>query len=293
MSSDNVLYCHHDLTMDRTTTLEVRPGVSVRPISTREGSRCRGSARVGRAADMPAIPRLSAVLEAIGPHAVLCIEPKDDSAYPQADLRDRECRLEGLRDDQARLVEPSGSTWPTEAGTPCSLTWGTKQLPPGQRSRRSARRLDPDRDALVIPAYGDGGLFSAAITQRAVGTGCLGVGFPTPPPLGGRPVQPARGRRICVPHDRLPDQRRARAQPGRLGLGRALVRRAHPLPLQRSLRPLVGGRRSDRARSRRLPEPGSVVPDQGGDLPHLLRRHLRPATRGPVAASVDRVRPHR
>jgi hypothetical protein len=126
---------------------------------------------------MPAIPRLSAVLEAIGPHAVLCIEPKDDSAYPRLIS---EIESAGLKDSVMIKLDSSSPRvdMAHRSGYPVFAYLGNEAVATGPAVEALGRRLDPDRDALVIPAYGDGGLFSAAITQRAVGTGASVWVFP-------------------------------------------------------------------------------------------------------------------
>ena len=82
MSSDAVLYCLHDLTLDRTTTMKG----AVRTKSSSEVDQARVTIpRLGprwQGPNMPPVPRLSDVLQQVGGKAVLCIEPKDDAAYP-------------------------------------------------------------------------------------------------------------------------------------------------------------------------------------------------------------------
>ena len=177
MSADNVLYCLHDLTLDRTTTLTgaARTLTSAdldtgRVMVPRLGPRWAGS-------NMPAIPRLAAVLEAIGPHAVLCIEPKDDSAYPRLIA---EIEGSGLKDSVMIKLDASSPRvdMAHRSGYPVFAYLGNEAVATAAAVEALGRRLDPERDALVIPAYGDAGLFSAETTRRAVETGASVWVFP-------------------------------------------------------------------------------------------------------------------
>ena len=81
-SADDEVYCLHDLTLDRTTTATGPANEKsaefldeVRVSIPRLGPRWVG-------VNMPVLPRLTDVLRAIGGRAVLCLEAKDDDAYP-------------------------------------------------------------------------------------------------------------------------------------------------------------------------------------------------------------------
>lgn len=177
MSADNVLYCHHDLTLDRTTTLRG----AARSLSSTDLD--QGRVRVPRlgprwtGADMPVIPRLSAVLEAVGSRAVLCIEAKDDSAYPRMIS---EIESAGLKSSVMIKLDSSSPRVDAahQSGYPVFAYLGNEAVATGPAVEALGRRLDPDRDAMVIPAYRDGGLFSTDITQRAVATGASVWVFP-------------------------------------------------------------------------------------------------------------------
>ncbi|HYI56055.1 MAG TPA: glycerophosphodiester phosphodiesterase [Microlunatus sp.] len=177
MSADNVLYCHHDLTLDRTTTLRG----AARGLSSTDLDKGRVTVpRLGPRwanGNMPAIPRLSAVLEAIGRRAVLCIEPKDDGAYPQLIS---EIESAGLKDSVMIKLD---STSPRldmahQSGYPVFAYLGNEEVATGPAVEALGSRLDPDRDALVIPAYSADGLFSGDVTRRAVETGASVWVFP-------------------------------------------------------------------------------------------------------------------
>lgn len=77
ISSDGVLYCHHDTTLDRTTTLRGNTWQTASPAfdAARIDIPRLGPAWGGK--NRPAIPRLSTVLDQVGRKAVLCIEAKD------------------------------------------------------------------------------------------------------------------------------------------------------------------------------------------------------------------------
>lgn len=177
MSADNVLYCLHDLTLNRTTTLRG----AARALSSADLDKGRvtvprlGPRWVG--GNMPVIPRLASVLEAIGPHAVLCIEPKDDSAYPRMIA---EIEAAGLKDSVMIKLDASSPRvdMAHERGYPVFAYLGNEEVATAPAVDALGRRLDPDRDALVLPAYSSKGLFSADVTQRAVETGASVWVFP-------------------------------------------------------------------------------------------------------------------
>jgi hypothetical protein len=177
MSADNVLYCLHDLTLNRTTTLRG----AARALSSADLDKGRvtvprlGPRWVG--GNMPAIPRLTSVLETIGPHAVLCIEPKDDAAYPKLIS---EIEAAGLKDSVMIKLDSSSPRveMAHKRGYPVFAYLGNEQVATAKAVDALGRRLDPDRDALVLPAYGKGGLFSPEVTQRAVETGASVWVFP-------------------------------------------------------------------------------------------------------------------
>ena len=101
---------------------------------------------------MPAIPRLSAVLEAVGSRAVLCIEAKDDSAYPRMIAEIESAGLKGSvmikLDSSSPRVDAAH-----QSGYPVFAYLGNEAVATGPAVEALGRRLDPDRDAMVIPAY--------------------------------------------------------------------------------------------------------------------------------------------
>ncbi|MBV9822462.1 MAG: glycerophosphodiester phosphodiesterase family protein, partial [Actinobacteria bacterium] len=82
MTSDGVLICMHDLTYDRTTTgkgvIAQQPSSVLASIGIREPQ--LGPAWVQ--SPLPEVPRLEKVLKELGGKVVICLEAKDDNAYP-------------------------------------------------------------------------------------------------------------------------------------------------------------------------------------------------------------------
>ena len=64
------------------------------------------------------------------------------------------------------------------SGYPVFAYLGNEKVTTTKAVDALGRRLDPDRDALVIPAYGEKGLFPSDITQQAVETGASVWVFP-------------------------------------------------------------------------------------------------------------------
>ena len=171
-SADDEVYCLHDLTLDRTTTssgpADEQSSESlddVRVTIPRLGPRWVG-------ANMPVLPRLSDVLRAIGGRAVLCLEAKDDDAYP---LMTKIIEDSGLKDTvmiklpgtaTARLKVVQGRRLPDLSPISDTTRW-----PPPPAIDKLGKVLDPDRDALVLPARAEWDLLPSALIRRAVDTG--------------------------------------------------------------------------------------------------------------------------
>ncbi|MBM7798513.1 glycerophosphoryl diester phosphodiesterase [Microlunatus panaciterrae] len=170
-TSDNVLVCMHDASYDRTTTatgkLADLPSTILRGVNVRQ-------ARLGPAwlrEPMPAVPLFEDVLRRFGGQVVLCVEPKDNLAYPlMVEMVERyglkasvifKLFYESPRIDEAKA-----------AGYPVFVYLGrTADLVPSIIDPIVAK-LDRDRDYLVIPAFGaDAVTFTDdAIVQRCVAT---------------------------------------------------------------------------------------------------------------------------
>lgn len=169
VSSDGVLYCLHDLTLDRTTTLK---GEAKSKTSTELDQARVSIPRLGPrwgGADMPPMPRLRDVLEQVRGKAVLCIEPKDDSAYPPLIELIAELKLEASVMIKLDASSPRIAA-AKKAGFPVFAYLGNAQVATESAITELAARLDPSRDALVLPALDDFELMPAKLIQRAVAT---------------------------------------------------------------------------------------------------------------------------
>ncbi len=170
-SSDNQILCHHDLTLDRTTT----GSGTVAETTAAELARLRvrvprlGPRWVG--ANMPPLPLLADVLAVLGRRAVLCIEAKEDSAYDRMVAIIEEAGLT----DSVMIKLPGGSTERLDiakkAGLPVYAYLGNAEVATARGIDRLARRLDPQRDALVLPSRDEDKLFPTPLVRRAVDTG--------------------------------------------------------------------------------------------------------------------------
>ncbi len=177
LSADRVLYCLHDLTLDRTTTMTgvVRSMPSAELDKTKVAVPRLGPRWTG--ANMPAMPRLADVLTEVGGKAVLCIEPKDDDAYPPLMEMIAARKLENsviikLDASSPRIEMAKGS------GFPVFAYLGNAQAATVQGVTALAKRLDPRRDVLVLPARDGHKLMPPKVFQTAVGTGVPTWVFP-------------------------------------------------------------------------------------------------------------------
>ena len=170
MSSDKVLYCLHDLTLDRTTTMkgEVSSKTSAQLEAVRVSIPRLGPRWAG--ANMPPMPRLSDVLDQVGGKAVLCIEPKDDSAYPPLIEMIKQYKLESSVMIKLDASSPRIAMAKKE-GFPVFAYLGNAEVATNDAITQLAKRLDPKRDALVLPAANEFDLMPAELIQRAVATG--------------------------------------------------------------------------------------------------------------------------
>lgn len=170
MTSDGVLLCQHDLTYDRTTTLKGR--VSSQPSSVlidgrvnidRLGPRWQGDRR-------PRIARLDDVLRKVGRQAALCIEPKDDAAYPALI---RMIEEQGLR--EAAILKLNYTSpriaMAKEAGYPVFAYIGNADDASAPTIKDLASRLEATQDVLVLPSTGRDGPLADSTIDAAVATG--------------------------------------------------------------------------------------------------------------------------
>jgi hypothetical protein len=170
-SADNEIYCLHDLTLDRTTTGS--GPAAQQASSTLDNTRVTvprlGPRWVG--ANMPLMPRLTDVLAAIGGQAVLCLEAKDDSAYPRmTEIIEKS----GLK-DTVMIKLPGTNTARLEmakkADYPIFAYLGSPEIATADAIHKLGRLLDPKRDALVLPTRSGRDLFPSVLIRRAVNTG--------------------------------------------------------------------------------------------------------------------------
>ncbi|HST48038.1 glycerophosphodiester phosphodiesterase [Jatrophihabitans sp.] len=82
MTSDGVLICMHDLTYDRTTTGKGVIAQQSSEVLAKIGIRQPQLGPAWVAEPLPEVPRLEAVLKEFGGKVVICLEAKDDAAYP-------------------------------------------------------------------------------------------------------------------------------------------------------------------------------------------------------------------
>jgi glycerophosphoryl diester phosphodiesterase len=169
-SADNVLYCLHDLTLDRTTTMK---GTASTMSSSELDKALVSIPRLGprwAGVNMPPMPRLTDVLDQVGGKAVLCIEPKDDSAYPPLIDIIKQFKLESSVMIKLDASSPRIAMAKKE-GFPVFAYLGNAEVATADAITQLARRLDPKRDALVLPAANEFDLMPAELMQRAVSTG--------------------------------------------------------------------------------------------------------------------------
>ena len=168
-SSDGVLFCQHDLTMNRTTALKgdatkyTAAEIAATPLTIpRLGPRWSG-------VDAPVVPRLDEVLARIGGRAVLCIEAKDQEAFdPMVALLTEHDLLDTV---MLKIHGPSKRVERAhELGFPVFGYLGNTAEASATNIASLAGRLDRDNDVLVIPARGDDGLTSARTLSDAVAT---------------------------------------------------------------------------------------------------------------------------
>ncbi len=151
-SSDHVLYCHHDLTLDRATTLT---GKASSRTSTELDTAKVNIPRLGPSwtgANMPALPRLDAALDAVKDRAVICIEPKDDAAYPYLIDAIERHGMQGA----AMIKLDAGSPRISEAqkgGYPIFAYLGNPESASVANIKALGRTLNPRTDAMVLPSH--------------------------------------------------------------------------------------------------------------------------------------------
>lgn len=170
ISSDGELYCLHDTTLERVTTL------SGPTIETPSQIFDRGRVNIPRlgprwgGSNAPAIPRLSTVLDSVGGRAVLCIEAKDGRALQPmlAMLATR-----GLTETVVLKAHVLASALETarRQGLPMFAYMGSKDdLKPANLAKLKDV-VDPSRDVVVIPARAGGAFVDPSFVRECVKIG--------------------------------------------------------------------------------------------------------------------------
>lgn len=178
MSSDEVLFCQHDLGMERTTTLT---GAAASHTAAELDQALVSVPRLGPRWTGPRTPRLarlSAALDTIGDRAVLCVEAKNDAAFPFVLAMLEERRLAG-----SAIIKLDGTGGRLGAakrtGYPVFAYLGNPEVATGAAIRRLVAQLDPAGDVLVLPARVDlNTLFSTELIAIAVEAGISVWMFP-------------------------------------------------------------------------------------------------------------------
>lgn len=164
-TSDGVLICMHDASYDRTTT--AKGVIADLPSTVLRGIRLSapGLGPAWALPPQPQVPLLEDVLRAFGSRVVLCIEAKNDRAYPELVAA---VEAHGLRDsviikasyDSKRIPEAKA------AGYPVFAYFGSVADVTADRITALTGGLDAHRDYLILPTGA-----SDDLVRRAVATG--------------------------------------------------------------------------------------------------------------------------
>ncbi|SDO31802.1 Glycerophosphoryl diester phosphodiesterase family protein [Nakamurella panacisegetis] len=170
MTSDGTLICMHDATYDRTTTLSGT--VASLPSTVLRGGRL-DVPQLGpawAAEPVPRVPYLLDVLRELGGKVVMCIEAKNDDAYPAMIAA---IETAGLKDSVIIKGFYSSSRLPQAraAGYPVFGYFGAETDITLERIAALAKTLAPATDCIVLPASGASGLLNSQFVTAAVGTG--------------------------------------------------------------------------------------------------------------------------
>ena len=170
MTSDGQLICMHDATYDRTTTAKgVAAGL---PAAVLRGVRL-SAPQLGPAwavEPRPGVPFLSDVLDALGGKVVLCIEAKQDAAYPSM-MAMIEAR--GLKASVVVKAFYSSGRIPQAraSGYPVFAYFGAENDLSTARINTLASQLDPSNDYIILPNSGKNGYIDSGLVRDAVATG--------------------------------------------------------------------------------------------------------------------------
>lgn len=150
MTADGVLICMHDLTYDRTTSAQ--GAIAATPSTVLRGIHL-SAPQLGPAwanAPLPQVPLLDDVLRAFGGRLVLCIEAKDDAAYPG--IMDA-VKSHGLQDSVIvkAIYKSPRVAQAKSAGYPVFAYFGASTDVSADRITKLASALDPKTDYLIVP----------------------------------------------------------------------------------------------------------------------------------------------
>jgi len=171
ITSDGVLVCMHDLTLNRTTAGEGLVVDHTYATIVALGIEAPQLGPGWLVPPLPVVPKLEDVLDLVGGRAVMCIEAKADVAYrPMIAMIEKH----GLKDSvivkvfrgSRRIAEAKA------AGYPVFVYLATPDMTP-QILAKTAAALDPARDYLVIPATTGDAItyYPDEIVHAAVATG--------------------------------------------------------------------------------------------------------------------------
>ncbi len=165
-SADGELFCMHDLTMDRTTTMAGKVADltsaqidSARIRVPRLGPRWSGEG-------MPPVPRLEAVLEAVAGRAVLCIEAKDGKAFePMMEMLEAHKLLDAVM--VKATIGSSSLDQGRKRGLPLFGYLGSGEDLTQDNFDKARLQLTGENDALILPNRVSGALLEDDLLARA------------------------------------------------------------------------------------------------------------------------------
>ncbi len=165
-SADGVLFCMHDRTMDRTTTmtgnvadLTAAQIDAARITVPRLGPRWEGDR-------MPPVPRLEQALKAVAGKAVLCIEAKDVNAFePMMELIESANMLDAVM--IKATIGSSSLTAAQKRGLPLFGYLGSSDDLTQANLDLAGQTLTGSHDALILPTRVSGSLLGDDLLIRA------------------------------------------------------------------------------------------------------------------------------
>ncbi len=169
ITSDGVLVCLHDLTLDRTTNLTGK----LRSVSSTQLQ--AGWLQIPRLGprwelDKLRVPLFEDVLRKFGGRVILAVEAKDDEAYAPMMAMIAKYRLE-----QSVMLKAYFKSKRIAEAKSLGLGVFAYYVTPAEMTVESVQalggRLSPGTDAIVVPNSGTGGYLPTALAEAAVLTG--------------------------------------------------------------------------------------------------------------------------